>query len=125
MADSTSKKVRGRMTIHIFGQFVHEGILAGLLAVAGGIAMWPIRKVSGAYQEFTGKLDGISKELSTQRTNCLATLQGQGDKQIELLSKTVDTLDGVRLDLREQTGYLRAAAPAPALQRVRAGAKRK
>ena len=49
----------------------------------------------------------IRTELTTQRTNCLNTLQMQGVEQIKLLGKAVDVLDGVRLDLREQTTILR------------------
>jgi len=72
-----------------------------------GAIMWPVRKAKKEWSKLTTKLDAVHMELVTQRSNCLATLQVQGDTQIELLSKTVAALDGVRLDLREQMGILR------------------
>ena|ERR1022692_4484561 len=81
-------------------------VITGLL----GVIMWPIRKVRKEWSGLTSKLDAVHTELVTQRQNCLGTLQEQGKIKIELLGKTVAALDGVRLDLAEQTGYLRASA---------------
>ena len=83
--------------------------------------MWPIKKARKEWVSLKDTTQAIQNELAQQRTNCLATLQAQGDTQINLLTKAVDTLEGVRLDLAEQTGYLRASS-APA---CRARAKKK
>jgi hypothetical protein len=42
----------------------------------------------------------VSRELTLQRTNCLTTLQEQGEKQIELLEKLV-------VGQAEQTGFMK------------------
>ena len=94
--------------MQILGQFVHEGLVSLMLAVVGGILMWPYRKIKKSYTELMDAVSTTKAELVLQRTNCLHTLQTQGEKQIELLTKATNTLDGVRLDLAEQTGYLRA-----------------
>ena len=75
--------------------------------VAGGIALvtWPFRKLSA-----------IHAELIEQRTNCLSTLQAQGEKQIELLGKVVDTLGNIHTSQAAMSGFMQAtqiiAAPA-------------
>jgi hypothetical protein len=76
-----------------------------------GAIMWPVRKTKKEWSKLTTKLDAVHMELVTQRSNCLATLQVQGDTQIELLGKTVAVLDGLRLDTREQTTMLRMGLP--------------
>lgn len=89
-------------------------VISGLL----GVIVWPLKK---AKKEWVGLKDSIANahsELVKQRTNCLGTLQAQGETQIALLSKTVAALDGVRLDLAEQTGYLRASAAQPVRRRA-------
>lgn len=72
-----------------------------------GAIMWPVRKAKKEWVALKTNLQETHKELVQQRTNCLTTLQQQGETQIELLGKTVAALDGVRLDLREQMGILR------------------
>jgi hypothetical protein len=66
-------------------------------AVAGVIALfsWPFKK-----------LTVIHDELTTQRTNCLATLAQQGDTQIDLLGKAVNILEDMHLDQRELLGRI-------------------
>ena len=76
--------------------------------------LWPFRKAKQAWTALSDNLSNVQKELVHQRENCLNTLQVQGTEQVKLLTKMADTLDGVRLDLAEQTGYLRAqSVPAP------------
>jgi hypothetical protein len=87
--------------------------LSGLL----GAFMWPFRKVRKEWSTLKEEQNKIHAELVQQRTNCLFTLQSQGVQQIELLGKTVAALDGVRLDLAEQTGYLKAAMVQPIRRR--------
>jgi hypothetical protein len=88
-------------------------VLTGLL----GAIMWPFRKVRKEWTALKEEQSKIHAELVQQRTNCLATLQSQGVQQIELLGKTVAALDGVRLDLAEQTGCLRAMTAQPPRRR--------
>jgi hypothetical protein len=80
-------------------------VITGLL----GVAMWPARKVKKEWSELKKGIETANEELTQQRTNCLSTLQRQGETQIALLGKMASTLDGVRIDLAEQTGYLRAS----------------
>lgn len=79
--------------------------------------MWPFRKAHKEWTSLKENIEATHKELVQQRTNCLVTLQSQGATQIELLGKTVAALDGVRLDLAEQTGYLRAPMAIPPRRR--------
>lgn len=88
-------------------------IITGLL----GAFMWPFRKARSEWTALKKEQASIHAELVQQRTNCLTTLQSQGVSQIELLGKTVAALDGVRLDLAEQTGYLKAAVVQPIRRR--------
>lgn len=71
--------------------------------------MWPVRKAKQEWTALTTQLKEVHEELSTQRSNCLTTLQSQGAEQIVLLGKTVEVLGGVRIDLAEQTGFLEGA----------------
>ena len=96
------------MQIQLFGQFMHEGIVSLMLAVVGGILMYPIRKVQKAYKELMEAVNSTRAELVTQRENCLSTLQNQGEKQVELLGKAVSTLDAIHLGQVEMSGFLKA-----------------
>ncbi len=104
-------------------QFIYKAAVSAAVGVTMAIALWPVRKARKEWIALKDKQDAIHAELVQQRTNCLTTLQSQGVTQIELLGKTVAALDGVRLDLREQTGYLKAAVSQP-LSRRRAVAKK-
>ena len=75
--------------------------------------MWPFRKMKKEWQGVKESLAAVHEELSVQRGNCLSTLQSQGAEQVALLGKTVSALDGVRIDLAEQTGCLRAMTAQP------------
>jgi hypothetical protein len=83
--------------------------LTGLL----GVFLWPFKRMKAEWTEMKKDQVSIHTELVQQRENCLTTLQRQGETQIELLGKTVAALDGVRLDLAEQTGCLRALTAQP------------
>ena len=74
------------------------------------VVLWPFRKARKEWAVLKAEQASIHAELVTQRTNCLQTLQTQGDRQIELLGKVSDTLTGMALSQAEQTGYLRASA---------------
>ena len=81
-------------------------IITGLL----GVIMWPLKQAKKEWVNLKAGLAETHAELITQRTNCLQTLQSQGDRQIELLGKVSDTLSGMALSQAEMTGYLRAGA---------------
>jgi hypothetical protein len=91
----------------ILRTFKHEVVSAILVSLfIGGITL-PFRKLITAYRETKSKLEDISTELTEQRTNCLNTLQKQGDEQIKLLGKSVDVLQNIQLDNREMLTHLR------------------
>jgi hypothetical protein len=73
------------------------------------IALWPFKKVRKEWTEFKDEQLAIHSELVRQRENCLNTLQLQGDTQIVLLRNMNNTLDGIRLDLAQQAGFLGAS----------------
>jgi hypothetical protein len=72
--------------------------------------MWPFRKARKEWITLKEEQSKIHSELVQQRTNCLTTLQQSNQQQVKLLEKAVDILEGVRLDLKEQTGYLKASS---------------
>ena len=88
----------------------------------GYIIMFPVRKARAEWISLKETTAKIHEELSQQRLNCLKTLQNQGDKQIELLGKMADTLDGVRVDFKEHTGFIQGLVQSP--RRTRAYAKK-
>jgi hypothetical protein len=107
------------MTAFVFGtaQTVVSNLgsaLYGLAATAVvGLLLFPVRtflkNVQGEWQAVTAKLSGVEKELSVQRTNCLTTLQQQGQSQIDLLEKANNTLEAIHLSQVEMSGYLKAS----------------
>jgi hypothetical protein len=75
-------------------------------AALGGILLWPFRAIKSKIEEYTKQVKSVQTELVTQRTNCLATLQRQGEEQIELLKKVSSTLSDMHLDQRSMMGKL-------------------
>ena len=69
------------------------GLLTTVLGFLGKLA-W------GSIQHDRKMLADIHNELTLQRTNCLNTLQSQGERQIEVLEKIDDRI-------AEQIGYLK------------------
>jgi hypothetical protein len=98
-------------------QMLNKVAVSILVGATMAILLWPVRKVRKEWDNMKTEQASIHAELVQQRTNCLTTLQSQGVQQIELLGKTVAALDGVRLDLAEQTGYLKAAMVQPIRRR--------
>ena len=78
------------------------------VGVVMGIVLWPFRRARKEWNALKEEQGKIYSELVTQRTNCLSTLQTQGDRQIELLGKVVDTLGEIRVGQAEMTGYCKA-----------------
>lgn len=74
--------------------------------------MFPARtlldKARKFLESFDSRLKSIETELSTQRTNCLTTLQSQGDTQIEVLKEMSKTLQDMHLDQKELAGYIKS-----------------
>ena len=103
--------------------FSYKMAASAAVGVIMAIILWPFRKARKEWAALKEEQSSIHAELVQQRTNCLTTLQSQGVTQIELLGKTVAALDGVRLDLAEQTGCLRAMTAQPPRTR-RAAAKK-
>lgn len=93
--------------LFVLSEFKHEVVVT--LMVTGFLAAvsYPFRQAKAKWTALNTKLNDVHSELTTQRNNCLTTLQTQGTKQIELLEKAVDVLDGVRLDNREMLTHLR------------------
>ena len=88
----------------------------------GYIIMFPVRKARAEWISLKETTAKIYEELSQQRTNCLTRLQSQGDEQIKLLGKMADTLDGVRVDFKEHTGFIQGLVQSP--RRTKAYAKK-
>jgi hypothetical protein len=90
--------------------FGYKVAASAAIGVIMTIVLWPFRKARAEWKSLKDEQSSIHAELVQQRTNCLATLQTQGDRQIELLGKVADTLTGMALSQAEQTGFLRASA---------------
>jgi hypothetical protein len=86
------------IAVQVFGKLVY--------AALGGIILWPFRALKAKVEEFTRQLKSVQTELVTQRTNCLTTLQHQGEQQIELLKEVSSTLSDMHLDQRSMMGKL-------------------
>ena len=95
----------------IFLQALHEAEVGLVLSVGGWILMFPVRtlisKAKSFFTNFETKLNAIETELSTQRTNCLHTLQEQGKTQIETLKEVAGTLKDMHESQIEMTGYFK------------------
>lgn len=92
------------------------------LVISGviGVIVWPFRRMKKEWIEMKADQATIHSELVQQRTNHLTHIEEYGKNQTELLTKMCNVLDGVRLDLAEQTGYLKAFVPAPRIRRAAA-----
>ena len=77
------------------------------------ILLWPFRKIKKEWTAFKTEQATIHSELVQQRENHLTHIEQYGKTQTELLAKICDVLDGVRLDLCEQTTILRVLGVAP------------
>jgi hypothetical protein len=69
------------------------GALTAILGMLGKL-VW------GGVKQDRQLLRDIHTEMTLQRTNCLTTIQTQGERQVEILEK-IDTR------MAEQTGYLK------------------
>ena len=120
-------RISGRWVLNFMSPelvaFAYKVAASAAVGAIMAVVLWPLRSARKEWKTLKAEQASIHAELVTQRTNCLASLQRQGDTQIELLGKTVAALDGARLDLAEQTGCLRAMTAQPPRTR-RAAAKK-
>jgi hypothetical protein len=79
-------------------------VITGLL----GVIMYPLKQAKKEWVDLKASLAETHAELVQQRTNCLTTLQSQGDQQIKLLGRVADTLGEIHLSQAEMTGYCKA-----------------
>jgi hypothetical protein len=100
----------------------NKALMTLAVGIIGYIIMFPVRKARAEWISLKETTAKIYEELSQQRTNCLTRLQSQGDEQIKLLGKMADTLDGVRVDFKEHTGFIQGLVQSP--RRTRAYTKK-
>lgn len=96
------------------------------IAITGllGVFMWPFRRMKKEWVALKEEQSLIHEELVKQRTNCLTTLQSQGDRQIELLGDMSKSLNAIALSQAEMTGFCKANACAPTVRIRRASRKK-
>ena len=83
--------------------------LVGLIVTGlGALLMYPIKAIKKEWAGLKAQINEAKSELVNQRTNCLTTLQTQGEKQIVALDKIADTLSLMHLDQKETLGMIRA-----------------
>ena len=101
-------------------QFLYKAAASAAVGVIMAVIFWPFRLVRKEWKTLKDDQSIIHEELVKQRENHLTHIEQYGKQQTELLTKVCEVLDGVRLDLREQTTILRIGCP-----RVAQLAKRK
>lgn len=93
--------------VPLLSEFKHEAVITILVTIFLAVVSWPWHKAKEEWSSLKERLGEVQTELTTQRNNCLTTLQQQGSVQIGLLTKSVDALNDIKLDNREMVGYLR------------------
>ncbi len=94
------------MVSHILSMF--NSALAGTaFSFLIWLVLFPLKAAYRDWMKQTERLDSIKSELEVQRTNCLATLQRQGERQIASIDKAVDTLNEIRIGQAELNGVLK------------------
>jgi len=91
----------------LIGHVLVRGLIGAAVAGVSALIVYPFRWLVNSFKDVTTQLSGIQTELVHQRSNCLSTLQDQGTRQIELLEKTVGTLEAMHLDQRETLAIIR------------------
>src|SRR5260370_29577675 len=100
-------------TMSMLGPFFLKTAVSLFLTGLVGVFMWPFRKAKKEWANMISRLEAVHAELTTQRSNCLNTIQQQGEASNILLEKSVEILENIRLDLATQTGYLAQAVSRP------------
>lgn len=91
----------------VIHEFIHEIVVTMLIGVIGSVAMWPIKRITRAYEETMVKLEVVHQELVQQRTNHLSHIEMSNEKQVEILGKVASTLEAMHLDQRELLGRVK------------------
>lgn len=86
-----------------------KAIVGLVLTGLGALLMYPYKAIKREWAKLNARIDEAQAELVHQRTNCLFTLQDQGTRQIELLSKCASTLEAIHLSQAEMSGYIKAS----------------
>lgn len=88
-------------------------LIGSVVTGVGALVMYPIRsavrKIKTEWATLKDGVESAKAELVHQRTNCLTTLQGQGEEQIKILGKCASTLEAIHLDQKETLGLIRGA----------------
>jgi hypothetical protein len=92
---------------------LYKAVIGLLVTGAGYLMTYPFRFIMKEWKALKSSLADVHSELTQQRSNHLEHIQAGGEKQVELLTKVCDTLDGVRLDLKEQTGFIQGLTLSP------------
>jgi len=89
---------------------VHEVWVSGMAAIVTYVILFPIRSawqsVGERFKNAMDTLNAVHQELITQRTNCLATLQQEGEKQTEVLKEISNTLTDIHVDQSRTLGII-------------------
>jgi hypothetical protein len=96
--------------VPVLWHFVSKALIGLALTGLGGLIVWPFKKAKKEWASLKEAINSTQAELVMQRENHLVHIEDHSKTQVDLLGKVCETLEGVRLDLREQTGYLRAAS---------------
>lgn len=95
----------------VIEHLVNKALIGIVVAGVGALLMYPLKypfkKAKAEWQSLKDNIDSAKTELVQQRTNCLATLQEQGEEQIKLLGKCANTLEAMHLDQKETLGLIR------------------
>jgi hypothetical protein len=93
--------------VGVIHEFIHEIVITVIIAAGGSALRWPFMLIKNEFAKARSILGALQSELITQRTNCLQTLQQQGDRQVDLLSKTVEVLGEMHTDSKLMLEHLR------------------
>ena len=91
----------------VFWQIADKLIIGSIVTALGALLVSPFKKAKKEWTSLKADIEKAQKELVHQRTNCLTTLQDQGNAQIALLEKAVTTLEAMHLDQKETLGIIR------------------
>jgi hypothetical protein len=84
--------------------YVVKALVGLVITGLGTLMLWPVRKVRKEWAILKETMASTHAELVLQRTNCLGSLQKQGEEQVKLLGKVSDTLDGGQARPRRTNG---------------------
>ena len=82
-------------------------VVSAVVALVGGIFLWPFRKIKKEWGEATNKLTALQEELQVQRTNHLTHIEHNTQETVTVLKDVAKTLQDIHLDQKESFGYLR------------------